>query len=249
MPTPVWHGSTGLIFQKNSGTLTLADRSTGQDIYRGPGSAAAAGVLARGTFGSSARLGWVVTSCTSKRVESIGGDVWELTINWEAGGSSATLPLPCDEFDLAPQENYIRIERASLFSGITSATVALAYQAVEGPNYLSRNQAYDIVNSLSDATQKTLGLKLIGKLQNGEETFYYAYWRYTWVFYSYTLPSCGLNGTLTSPGGPLATPLSGVGSALQLADGLASAGVNGSCYKCTRSWLIAFSGHWDSDLY
>lgn len=245
MATPVWRGSTGPNFRVTTGTLLLTDRSTLTDVYSGTKAVCDANILARGTFGTGARLGWVVTASKSEQSR---GNEGTLTINWEAGGSSATIPLSCDEFDLQPVELYPRIERSPFFTGITTPTLAMAYQAVNGATPVARAEALNRINGLADVTQKALGQKLIAKLQNGEETFYQAGWRYVWTAYSYTLPSSTMGGVIQSPLGPLTGYFSGV-SFIRLADGLQSSGVNGSAYKILRTWLAGPNGYWDSDIY
>jgi hypothetical protein len=246
MGTPIWKGTTALSFQVESGTLVLSDRSTYVDIYRGPYIAAYDGLLARGTFGTAARLGWVVTS---SKVESEKGGVGKLTINWEAGGTYAWPPLPCDEFTLAALELYPSIERAGYFNGITAVTAALAKACGTGSTAMARAAAYDQITLISDPTQQALGLSLAAKYSRGEETFYLAGWRYVWTSYSYSLPSTTLGAMIQAPLGPLYGYFSGSISFLRLADDLQSAGVNGSCFKVSRTWLGAPDGYWDSDIY
>ena len=245
MGTPIWRGTTALVFQVESGGLTLADRATSKDVYRGPYSTCIAGVLRRGVYGTSARLGWVVTSSV---VESEKGGIGKLTINWEAGGASAYSGfLPLSEFDSAPVELAPRVERNPFFALITRDTVGLAWTAFYGATQAQRTTAWNAIEALTDATQKSLGEKLVQKFQNGNETFYLAGMRYMYVWYSFTVPSLTLGGFRDVPA--FASGV-GLGSAgwLRLADFLQPAGVNGSVYKVTSTWL-AGPVDWDPDLY
>lgn len=245
-------GQTGaLIEQQTSEELVLADRSTLTDIYKGTVALCASSALPRGTFGTGFRLGFVCTSSKSTPLEK---GIAQLVINWEAGGVNATLPLRNDEFDLQPAELYPRIERNPLFTGITTATLALAYQAVQGPNPFSRASAESSIAALGDSNQVTLGQALVAKMKNGEETYYLAGQRYVWTNYSYTFPTGGsslplsLGGIVQAPLGPL-FGLFAANTSLRLADAVQSAGVNGSCYKIMRTWIIAPQGYWDPQLY
>jgi hypothetical protein len=243
-----------------SGKLTLADRTVLVDVYEGPKALCDSSVLARGTFGTGARLGWVVTSSST---ESVGkGARGKLTVNWEPGGAAATMPLPCDDFDCEPMELYPRIERHAIFNQTSSGTGALAdislemvslcYAAVHGATNAARVGAYNQISSYSNADQSSLGLLLVDKLRKGEETFYVSGMKYRWWFYTYTLPSnLTLGGIVQDPFGPGTVPskLPAGLSWLRLADAPAPAGVNGSMYKITRTWIGGPAGHWDVDLY
>lgn len=245
MGAPIWINYSGLKATKESGRITFADRVTLVDIFEGQYADCVAGLLARGVFGVGARAGWVCTSSMAEQIER--GGVSRLTINWEAGGVFATEPLPADDFSLQPQELYPRIERSPFFNGITQPTLALAYQTINGATNVARQAALDRLNTLADSTQKALGLALSSKLQKGEETFYLAYMRYIWISWSYTFPSLSIGGVISAPGGPL-TGRFGSFSSLRLADSVEPAGVNGSMFKIMRTWLVAQSGYWDTDL-
>src|SRR5579859_316849 len=197
MPSPVWRGTTALVFQVESGGLVLADRATSTDVYRGPYGTCIAGVLRRGVYGTGARLGWVVTS---SKVESEKGGIGKLTINWEAGGPSGFsgfLPLP--EFDSAVVELNPRVERNPFFSGITRDTIGLAWTAFYGATQVQRTTAWNAIEALTDTTQKTLGEKLVQKFTNGNEVYYLAGMRFMWIYYSFTVPSLTLGGFTDVP--------------------------------------------------
>jgi hypothetical protein len=245
-PVVIWKGTTLLTQQKESGTLVLSDRSIYADVYRGPYLAAYDGLLARGAFGTGPRLGWVVTS---SKVESEKGGIGKLTINWEAGGIYAWPPLPCDEFSLTPFELYPSIDRAAFFSGITFLTAALAKACGTGSCQAAREDAFKQIAIIPDLTQRALAASLASKYLRGEETFYMAAWRYVWTSYSYTMPSLVFGALIEAPLGPLYGYFDSSLSFLRLPDDLAAAGVSGSCFKVTRTWLGAPGGYWDSDVY
>lgn len=246
MPLPIWKGFSGLIIQPESGKLSLSDRATFTDVYKGPAATCEGGVLRRGTFGSGDRAGWVVTSSISENEK---GGIGKLTINWEAGGASASAGLlPLSEFDSQVVELYPKIERNAFFAGITRDTISAAYAAVLGATKAQRDAAYAYVSGLSDPTQQNLGLKLISKLQMGEESWYLAGMRYMYIWYSFTAPALNMGGYVDSPA--FATTF-GIASYdwLRLADFVQAAGVNGSAFKVTSTWLGGPGGYWDTDIY
>lgn len=248
-----WFGPTnGLVLTPDSPRLTYNDRVRATDIYMGQQSVCAANMLPRGALGSGARVGWVVNQCT---METMRGGIGRLTYEWEAGGTSA-IPLPSGSFSLKPQELYPKIERASCFNGITAATVNVVYNALQGVVDAAGNAHGGealIYDNVTDPTQLTLALNLLAKLVKGEESFYLAGWRYVYEVFSYTVPTLSKGGTPGTPGGPLSENLPSNVAWLRLADDLDPAGVNGSLYRLTVSWLggpiWGGVGYWDSDVY
>jgi hypothetical protein len=245
MPTPLWKPSAaGLTKTPQSGKLTLSDRSTLVDSYDGTYANCVAAKISRGTYGTGARADWVCTMC---EVDPDRGDKARLTITWEAAGPNSGIDLPSSDFDLQTQELYPKVERNAYFSGITSATLALAYTAAQGSTPQSRASANTQLAGLSDP-QKTLGQKLASKLLAGTETFYLAGLRYTWWEFTWTIPTLSAGGSLATPGGPLSGKF-GTMQFLRLCDIVTPAGVNGSMFKHTLTYLGGPNGHWDSDLY
>lgn len=260
----VWRGPTNaLVMAPTSPKLQYTDRVRATDIYMGAQSVCVANMLARGTFGTGFRTGWVVNQCT---VDTQRGTIGTLTYEWEAGGSSATQPLPIGTPSLKPQELYPKIERNGIFAGIDATTISIVYNAL----YLATNAqgqvlggdqflTAKIINGGPDgqghytsgtaATQLALAQNLLSKMMIGEETYYLAGWRYTYEVYSYTAPTVGPGGIIGTPGGPYAGILPGNVSWLRLADDLDPAGVHGSMYKLNVTWLGGPNGHWDSDIY
>lgn len=254
MSLVVWKGPTnGLVMSPDSPKLVYGDRVRATDIYMAPQSVCAANMLPRGTFGSGFRAGWVVNQCT---VDTMRGMIGRLTIEWEAGGSGASQPLPVGSFSLKPQELYPKIERASCFNGITAATLNAVYCSISSATNASGSQIATssfLATNVTDPTQLALAENLQSKLMAGEETFYLAGWRYTYEVYSYTAPTISRGGVPGTPGGPMAGDLPSNVAWLRLADDLDPAGVNGSMYKLTVSWLggpiWGGTGYWDSDVY
>ena len=257
MALKIWRGpTTALVLAPESGGVTLTDRIRSTDVYMGTYALCASNLLARGTFGSGSRAGWVVNQCS---LQSLRGGIGKLSIEWEAGGTSATNPLPVGNPSLQPQELYPKVERNSYFqgtSGVTGApTTPIEYNTIQ----LAYNALYTATQSGS-ASAKSKGDKLTGdqkkhfdklfaKLMAGEETYYLAGWRYTYETYSYTLPTVYRGAVVETPGGPLSSVLPSGVDWLRLADNLDPAGVAGSMWKLTKNYLGGPGGHWDPDLY
>jgi hypothetical protein len=76
-----------------------------------------------------------------------------------------------------------------------------------------------------------------------------ASWTYTWTTFSWSLPDVVDNGGyLTSPGGPLETLLASNSDLTWLRECDRLEWV-GTCYKLTRTWLGAITGHWPEGIY
>lgn len=248
MSLVIWRGPTNaLVYQPNAPKLTYGDRVKAVDIYKGPQALCAASMLARGTFGTGFRGGWV---CTQSEVTTDRGNIGTLTIEWEAGGTGADQPLPSGDFRLEPQELYPKIERNPFFSGITFKTLNACRNAIDLAAQGGSQSIQDnfLTNNVTDPTQLALAEKLVAKWQIGEDTYYLAGWRYSYDVYSYTQPTLNPGGVIAlAPGGPASLP-SGV-AWIQLADTIEPAGVNGSMFKLTHNFLGGPNGYWDSDIY
>ncbi len=253
-----WIGPTNaLVLSPKSPKFVNSDRVRATDIYMGLQSLCAASMLPRGTFGSGMRAGWVVNQCT---VETDRGNVGTLTIEWEAGGAAAIQPLPIGDFSCQPQELYPKVERNGYFSALLPDNIKLATTAAYAITMVdltttaaSLDQAVVRLNSIADPVQLALAQSLYQKLLRGEETFYLAGWRYSFELFSYNAPLASNGGFTGTPGGPLAGSLPGNVSWLRLADHIMPAGVNGSMFKNTITWLGGpvndGVGYWDPDLY
>lgn len=259
----IWKGpANALVYQPNSPRLVYGDRVKAVDIYRGPQNICAEAMLARGTFGTGIRAGWVVNQCTC---DNSRGNIGTLTIEWEAGGSEADQPLPTGDFNLEPQELYPKIERNPFFTGIVPDVVRGVYNALYAFNQSGNPNGFATINAAINgvnfavypntnaSAQFALGVELMNKLANGEESFYLAGYRYSYEEFSYTAPSLTNGGIIANgsyqPGGPISGDLPAGVSWLRLADKLDPAGVNGSMYKLTVNWIGGPDGYWDSDLY
>lgn len=278
MPPPViWRGNTGLIPQWSGADLQLADRITDTDVYRGPIALCRYYALLRGTFGSGvnfdgtngpgARLGWVVTSSTVNRERK---GIGVLTIKWEVGGPWANSRfLPLDDFRSETIELYPKVERNKHMRGVSypgnpndriaATTIALCYTAVHGVVPARDKARGEILNMAGRtiapptgttwADQAAWGIVLLDWLDHGAETYYQAGTKYIHIWHSFTWPTLS-NGGIIEPF-PNAGPRAGDASLswLRLADNPEPAGVNGSVFKITSTWLGGPGGHWDPILY
>lgn len=252
----IWKGPTNaLVYQPTAPRLEYSDRVKSIDIYAGPQVLCAGSMLARGTFGTFTRAGWVVTQCTC---DTLRGTIGLLTITWEAGGSVADQPLPVGDFSLEPQELYPKVERNPFFSGIEADTVSAVYNCLYAFNQTGANSANSIINTRvtgpldngnAAGPQTTFANELLAMLQRGEESYYIAGYRYSYESYSYTRPSLSTGGFTGTPAGPLSGALPPNIAWLRLADKEDPAGVNGSMYKLTVNWLGGPNGFWDPNLY
>ena len=265
-PPIIWAGNQGLSKQWQGNRLQLADRVTRADVYRGPQVICENSTLLRGTYGTGFRLGWVVTGST---VESERKGIAVLTISWEIGGPYANPAfLPLDDFRCESVELYPKVERNKHMYGdsypgnpgdrIAARTIALCYDAVHG-NPPNNSESRALVNTLSSSKgppptgstwedQENWGLTLLEWLDHGNETYYQAGIKYSYIWHSFVFPTLSEGGIIQSPnGGPFAGNT--VMSWLRLADVPEPAGVNGSAYKITSTWLGGPNGHWDAILY
>jgi hypothetical protein len=148
---------------------------------------------------------------------------------------------------------------------ITIETMLAVNAVVRASTGWARNLALAVINAtpstagaaanpptaLTDADQQTMALNLLDKLRKGEETYYLAGFKYTWWYFSYTLPILSDGGIIETPSGPgvVATAFPADQSWLRLADNMIPVGVNGSMFKITLTYLGGPQGHWDSDIY
>lgn len=219
-------------------------------------------MLARGTFGTGYRSGWVVNQCTCANER---GAIGTLTIEWEAGGAAAVQPLPIGNFACESQELYPKIERNTFFDGIDPFTVNLAQNAIlshvdaNGKPLTPRGWLATQITTTNGyaagdiPTQLAFASNLLNKLSRGEETFYLCGFRYWYEIFSYTMPTLSRGAVTGTPGGPLAGLLASNTSWLRLADCVETSGVPGSMVKITVTWLggpvYGGLGYWDPNLY
>ncbi|MCX6922605.1 MAG: hypothetical protein NT154_05230 [Verrucomicrobia bacterium] len=262
--SPIWRGTPRLVQQYSGPSLKLADRIVDRDIYRGPINLCRSGALLRGTFGTDDRLGWVVTN-SDVDWESRG--IGTLTINWEVGGPFAPDDLrPLDDWREEVVELYPKVERNQNLHAptdsnnkIAPSTIDACYQAYKGHSLDFRTQATTFLQSMNTKSsappagstwedQKVFGLKLLGWLQDGHETYYLAGIKYSYIRHFFSMPTTTRGGYIEVPTlGPRAgcTDLSW----LRLCDNVEPVGVNGSAFKVTSQWLGGPDGHWDYTLY
>ncbi len=258
MSLVVWKGPTNaLSYAINSPKFEWGDRVKVTDIYHGQQSLCAASMLARGTYGTGARGGYVVNQCTCNNMR---GGIGELSIEWEAGGTGASQPLPTGEVVLSTQEFYPKVERNAYFANgglyLQPQDIALAYASMHASTPFAQANALTQLAARAASggavgASATLGQALATMLQKGEETYYQAGFRYVWTYFAYTLPVIETGGLTQSPVGIAPVPWSSTTaiSWLRLADSFEPAGVNGSMWKIISTWLGGQSGYWDSNLY
>ncbi len=259
MSLQIWAGNiNALSYSSDSPQFVWGDRVRVTDKYHGPQPLCAASMLPRGAYGSGLRAGYVVNQCTCSTKR---GGIGELTIEWEAGGTGASSPLPSGEVILTPQEFYPKVERNAYFSNggnfLLAMDIAMAYASVHASttiyqqNALAQLAARAASSTPSIAASATLALALAEMLQKGEETYYQAGFRLVWTWFTYTLPTINVGGSIQSPVGiaPINPTFSAPISWLRLADSWEPAGVNGSMWKMTNIWLGGQAGYWDTNLY
>ena len=256
-PTPIWKGTSLLVFQPETGRNVCGDRIRFTDVYRGPIQLCYNVQPPRGSFGSNNWIGtgrdrsmYVVNQST---VDSERGGIGKLTIEWEAGGAYAGfISLPVGGFNLKAEPFYPKIERHPIFqvaTAITIETVELVYDSLYAGRAVRSDAITRIYGAPDTNPQKAKAKKLREKLAHGEETYYLSGWRYSFELFSYDRPTINRGGFVGTPGGPLAGLLPSNTSWLRLADDLDPAGVAGSMYKITETWIGAPLGHWDPEIY
>jgi hypothetical protein len=252
MPTIVWKGNPAL-FTAGVNTVLLEQPDSPQYVFnkqvkctrkfRGLHSLCLSSAPGRGTVGTGAMAGWLVSQSTVNRLPK---QIGELVIEYGGdmgggggGGGGGPIVLPEDDFDLDPFEVNPKTERHPFFSTLTPAERAAVRDSIDNPVATARATAY--------AALGTLAKKLADKLQAGQETYYLAGDTYTWTTHSWTLPgSLSMGGVLESPGGPLAGHLNTTDFGwLRKADRL---NFNGQYYILTSVWMAGPNGHWDTDL-
>lgn len=241
--TPTYKNLSALIEQPNSGGIKYSDRKQVTKIYKGLYADCEADALAKGTAGSGALTGFLVSEST---VVPERGGLAVLTIVWESGGSDGSTPLPPDEVGVQPDNAAPRTERAVMFRPLDTQTVGteavmdIVFAAVHAQNKAARD------TELAKLSGNTLALKLVEKIRQGNESFYLASLRYVWATHYYALPTMTRGGYIDSPGGPLAGYFVSDIAWLREGDDLQ---YSNGVWRLTRSWLGTPNGHWDSDLY
>lgn len=235
---PKFKGNTSvLVEQAESGAYSLSDKVTLTKVYKGVYALCVSSALPKMTLGTGDLDGWHVDSCTvSREPRGIG----KLTIIWVAGSEDSGQPLPPDEIGLDPMEINPALEKNGFYSTLTDTEVRAVRKTFEN---LHLNEAISFPAGFS-----TLQKNLLTKLTKGISNFYLAGIKYSWTqhFWTITSGTVNLGGFIDTPGGPLTGVLPGSLSAIRQADGLV---FTGEYFKYTQTWLLAPSGHWDTDLY
>jgi len=242
--------------QPESGRITASDRIRLSDVYKCYRDMTLA-IPNRGTLGTGARSGWVVSDATFAPER---GQIAKYEINWEAGGPNCGLTPPATEIKLDSQEVYPKAERNPYFQDvdgnylISGYDASLAYATQHAATPFARGDAFKQLQGRAanpdNNPSATLAVTLAGLLANGNETYYSAAWRYVVVSYSFSLPATTSGGIRQSPiPQPAPSYFSTAISWLRLADSLESVGPINSMWKLTKTWLGFADGVWSPILY
>jgi hypothetical protein len=277
--------TNALVLQPDSPRLVYGDRVKAIDIYKGMQSLCAASMVPRGTFGSGLRSGWVCNQCTCDTSRGDIGTLtieWEAGGS-DADQPLPTGDFTLQPQEIYPKierNPFFGDVNGQANSGILADTIRGVYNGLYKGQTLGTNASTEITQAVLGVTinsnganvqvgginfaqypntnagaQIQLGQLLLDKLANGEESYYIAGYRYSFVSYSYTEPILSTGGIIANasngtPGGPIGPNGLPAGiSWLRLADEVSPAGVNGSMYKLTENWIGGSRGYWDSDLY
>jgi hypothetical protein len=189
-----------------------------------------------GTIGSGDLAGFVIRS---SNIESIRGLAARLTDVWSYGGDDGdpeVNPLPADEVALQATNQSPKLERHPNYATLTGAQFDLVDLAIKAATDAERAAAY--------AALPTLGKELVDLIRAGNESYYLATLRYSWVTHSYSLPSSTRGGYVETVGGPLASYFIGTIAWLREADNL---DYQNGIWRRTISWLGADA--WNADIY
>ncbi len=237
MATPTWKGPTDqLVEANNSPTYELSERVIKTRIYHGLYSYCESLLpdYSRGTIGTGSESGYLVSRTTLAKLR---GNIGQMTIQWEASSDSSGQTLPSDEVAVIPDNLNPRLEAHPNYAVLDDVDM----QNVE--NALRANTRQERL--VTDAFLTAEGLDLVTRIRRGNESFYLAAFRYSWVTHSWTIPSSTRGGFVESPGGPLASYFTGTISWLREADALQ---YQSGIWRRTRTWLGGPAGHFDPDL-
>lgn len=246
--SPTHKNLGSLIEAENSPLYELTDQGITQTrTYHATFSVCLANRLYPGTAGGvgTPQEGYQIKNC---RVESLGSEQGRLIYVWEANGSGSGATLPPDEVSVQADNQSPRVERHPIFKPLETMTVGtpaedvldIVENAVRAQSKLARQDEIDKLTAIP------LALKLIDKLQRGQESYYMASLRYLWATHSWSVPNISRGGYRQSPLGPLANYFVGDIDWLREADDLQ---YSNGIWKWTSSWLGTPGGDWDMDLY
>ena len=241
MATPTWKGPTDqLVEANNSPTYELSERVLKTRIYHGLFSYCESLLpdYSRGTIGTGSEAGYLVSRTTLAKLR---GKIGQLSIQWEASSDSSGQSLPSDEVAVTPNNLNPRLETHPRFtvggSALTAANLANVETALRAQDESARATAY--------AALPSLGKELVDRIRRGNESYYLAALRYSWVTHSWTIPSSTRGGYVESPGGPLSSYFVAGISWLREADDLQ---YQNGIWRRTRTWLGGPNGYFDAAL-
>lgn len=237
MATPTWKGPTDqLVEANNSPSYQVGERIIKVRTYHGLFSHCESVLpdFSRGTAGSGDEDGYVVGAATLNKIRGGSG---QLAVQWEASASTSGYVLPPDEVSVSPDNINPRLETHPRFATLDQEDLANVESALRAQDETARSDAY--------AALDTLGQELVDRIRRGNESYYLAALRYSWVTHSWTLPTMTRGGFVQSPSGPLSGYFSGTLSWLRESDDLQ---LSGGIWRYTRNWLGAADGRFDTDL-
>ena len=236
MSSPTLTNLSSLIEQPESRRRENADAQVEVRVYVAEYDVCKAAQKTKNTAGSGDLAGYLIRSSVVEPIRGLGA---KLIDTWVAGGEDSdpeTNPLPADEVSVQATNQGPRLERNPRYVTLTPALLALVEDALRAQDKTQRDTAY--------AGLDTLGQELVDKIRAGNESYYLATLRYSWVTHTYTVPNSTRGGYIEAIGGPLETYFTGTIAWLREADNLE---LQSGIWRLTSSWLGADA--WDADIY
>jgi hypothetical protein len=236
MAAVTWKGTTTqLVEASNSPAYDAGDRASKTRVYHGLFSYCETvfGNFAKGTIGSGAEAGYVVEKSSLRKLR---GGIGQITVEWVAATSGSGQPLPPDEVAVSATSQSPRLERHPNYASLTAEELQEVDNCLRMPDATARKNKI--------ATLTTLPKELVNKILKGNESYYLATLRYSWVTHSYSLPTTTRGGYIDTISGPLAGYFVAGIVWLREADNLDNS--NG-VWRRTITW--AGSDSWDADIY
>lgn len=227
--------SASYSFTKNGITQTR--------IYHATLSVCLANVVYPGAAGTGDQTGYSVQSC---EVTPLGSQQARLTIIWEATGAGSGATLPPDEVMVQGDNQSPRIERHPIFKPLELLTVGTEDVLDVVENVVRAQEKTVRTSELAKLTPVPLALKLIKKIQQGNESWYMATLRTGWTTHSWTIPTLSRGGFREPVQGPLASYFVADIDWLREADDLQ---YSNGIWRWGRSWLGSPLPGWDPDVY
>ena len=270
--TPSYKNLSALVEQPTSRAI-MSDSSgiTQTRIYCAIYSVCQAAIKARNTAGTGDLTGYIIKQSGVTRQK---GDLGILTDVWLAGGPDGdpeSTPLPPDTFSLQSQDLNPSVEKNINFAdaaldttryaigGGTGATtshktlIAWVRESGLSTDPMTSNTAWNALVGFvttPGGAKFDQALVLADLLRRGIQNFYKASFVYTWEQSYFAAPSISVGGYIETPGGPLASAISGLGLVcLRQADDLQNDGLT---YRLSNKWICAQDDNatfWEPILY